>query len=186
MNIGLWIVVIVAVLVVVALIAWWATQQRRSARLRERFGPEYDRTVRDVGDARRAEPLLAERERRVQRFNIRPLTPEEQARFTDAWRAAQAHFVDDPVAAIKEADALVADVMQRRGYPVGDFEQQAADLSVDHATVVENYRAAHAIAQRNNEGNANTEDLRQAMVHYRTLFADLLEVREPEHMEVRQ
>jgi hypothetical protein len=184
MNTGLWIAVIVAVLVVVALFAWWSAQQRR-ARLRARFGPEYDRTVRDVGDARRAEPLLAERERRVQRFNIRPLTPEEQACFSDAWRAAQAHFVDDPAAATTQADALVADVMQRRGYPVGDFEQQAADLSVDHAAVVENYRAAHAIAQRNDEGNASTEDLRQAMVYYRSLFADLLAVREPEQTEVR-
>jgi hypothetical protein len=185
MNTGLWIVVIVAVLVVVALIAWWSAQRQRSTHLRERFGPEYDRTVRDVGDARRAEPLPAERERRVQRFNIRPLTPDEQTRFADAWRAAQAHFVDDPAAAISEADALVTDVMRRRGYPVGDFEQQAADLSVYHATVVEVYRAAHAIAQRNDEGNASTEDLRQAMVYYRSLFADLLDVREPERMEVK-
>jgi hypothetical protein len=186
MNTLLWIVVIVAVLVVVALIAWWSVERQRSARRRERFGPEYDRTVREVGDPRQAEPLLAERERRVQRFDIRPLTPDEQARFADAWRAAQAHFVDDPAAAVAEADNLVGDVMRRRGYPVGDFEQQAADLSVDHAAVVVNYRAAHEIAQRNDQGNASTEDLRQAMVYYRTLFADLLGVREPQQTEVRR
>jgi cytoskeletal protein RodZ len=169
------IIALVVVVIVVAIIAWFAMQKKRTGELREKFGPEYDRAVNQYGGQRSAESMLEERQKRVEALNIRPLSPEERGRFAEAWRSVQARFVDDPTGAITDADRLVNQVMQARGYPVGNFEQRAADISVDHPTVVTNYRAALAIAQANERGQATTEDLRKAMVHYRALFDDLLE-----------
>jgi hypothetical protein len=168
-------IVLILVLVVAAGAAVLYLRQRRTKQLRARFGPEYDRSVQEVGNPRRAEAELAKREERVAHLDIRPLSAEERGRFPEAWRSIQALFVDDPGRAIAEADRLVTEVMRVRGYPVTDFEQRAADISVDHPRVVENYRAAIAIARRNDRGEASTEDLRQAMVHDRALFEDLLE-----------
>jgi hypothetical protein len=173
------IILALVVIVIVGAVAW-AMMQRRSQELRKRFGPEYDRVISERGDARQAESELAARQKRVDKFDIHPLDPAQRDRFIEAWRSTQARFVDAPAGAIKEADRLVAEVMQARGYPVGDFEQRAADVSVDHPVVVENYRAAHTIAAANERGQASTEDLRQAIVHYRALFEDLLETREKE------
>ncbi|HZA38666.1 MAG TPA: hypothetical protein VE486_05960 [Candidatus Baltobacteraceae bacterium] len=169
-------VIIVAVIAVGAFLFW---QWRRSAALQQRFGPEYERAVGEFGDQRKAEAELAAREKRVRTLDIRSLTPEEQARFTEAWKKAQARFVDEPSQAAADADILVKKLMETRGYPVGDFEQRAADISVAHPAVVSNYRAAREIALRNKTGKATTEDIRQAMVHYRSLFEELLETAEP-------
>jgi hypothetical protein len=177
------VIVLIVALVVLAAVAWLVTQRRRSAQLHERFGPEYDRTVRQAGDRRRAEDELAAREQRVKQLEIRPLQAEERARFADRWRTVQGQFVDEPAGAVQEADRLVAEVMRARGYPVEAFEQRVADISVDHPQVVEHYRAAHATALRQERGDASTEDLRQALVHYRALFADLLETEATEAPE---
>jgi hypothetical protein len=156
---------------------WFFTQQRRRGeRLREQFGPEYDRTVEAYGERGPAEKALEARAERVRGFRIQPLSTEQHQRYGEQWRQVQARFVDDPEGAIRDADHLCGEVMQARGYPMADFEQRAADVSVDHPNVVEHYRAAHAVAT---DANAGTEDLRQAMVHYRTLFEDLIETREP-------
>jgi hypothetical protein len=173
------IILAIVVIVVVGGIVWMM-MQRRTEELRKRFGPEYDRAITEHGDARQAESELAARQKRVERLDIHPLDPAERERFVDAWQATQSHFVDAPTEAIKDADRLVSEVMRTRGYPVGDFEQRAADISVDHPVVVENYRAARAIALSNERGAASTEELRQAIVHYRALFEDLLETREKE------
>jgi hypothetical protein len=178
------IVLVIVLLVVIGAVAWIVMQRRRSEELRERFGPEYQRAVDELGDPRRAESELAAREKRVEKFDIRPLTAQEHGRFTEAWRSTQSHFVDDPSAAIKQAERLVTDLMRTRGYPMGDFDQRAADISVDHPNVVENYRAARAIAIANERGAAGTEQLRQAMVHFRALFDDLLETNTPIEKEV--
>jgi len=180
------IVLVVVLLVVIGVVAWLLIQRRQTEELRERFGPEYKRTVNELGDPRRAESELAAREKRLEQFNIRPLTAQEHERFAQAWRSTQARFVDDPTKAIKEADRVVVDLMRTRGYPIGDFEQRAADISVDHPTVVENYRAARDIAIANERGAADTEDLRKAFVHYRALFEDLLETSESMEQEVGQ
>ena len=169
----LWLVVAVAI-VAVAAIAWFALSRRRSERLRQRFGPEYDHTLKSHGNTKRAEAELESRAKRVEALHIRPLAVDSARRFDAAWRAVQARFVDDPQGAVTEADRLVGEVMTERGYPMGDFEQRVADISVDHADVVMNYRAAREIALLHQQGKATTEDLRQAMVHYRALFRDLL------------
>jgi hypothetical protein len=169
------VVAIVVGIAVIAGVAFAVLSRRRSQRLRERFGPEYDRVVRQEGDARKAEGVLEFREKRRQKFVIRPLAPADKSKFALRWNEIQSRFVDDPAGAVTVADALVTEVMQVRGYPIGEFEQQAADISVDYPLVVENYRAAHAIAVRHGAGRATTEDLRQAMVHYRALFQELLE-----------
>ena len=169
----------VLIAVVLAVGALLFFQRRRSAVLQKKFGPEYQRAVGQLGDERKAEAELAAREKRVRGLNIRALTPEEQVRFADSWKQAQARFVDQPSQAAADADILVKELMQTRGYPTGDFEQRAADISVDHPGVVSNYRAAREIALRNNAGKATTEDIRQAMVHYRSLFEELLESAEP-------
>lgn len=153
--------------------AVWAYRKRRSERLRARFGPEYDRVLAERGDRRRAEAELEARARRVQTLQIRDLDPRDRARFVDGWRSVQARFVDDPRGAVAQVDRLIRETMQACGYPVGSFDQCAADLSVTHPQVVENYRAAHLIAVRAEDGEADTEDLRQAMVKYRALFEDL-------------
>jgi FtsZ-interacting cell division protein ZipA len=169
--------IIVAVVIIAILVAavWWYSMRQRSAKLQEKFGPEYERTVAEKGDTRKAEDELTDRQKRVSKLEIKPLAADERRRFNDEWRAVQARFVDDPSAAVRDADTLVGRVMEARGYPVGDFEQRAADVSVDHPTVLEHYRAAHAVALRHAQGQASTEDLRQAMVNYRSLFDELLE-----------
>jgi len=168
------IAVIVIAVIVAAVIAFITSRKRRSQQLRERFGPEYDRVVRQEGDARKAEGVLQFREKRREKFNIRPLSAADRSSFAVRWNEVQARFVDDPRGAVTVADSLVTDVMQVRGYPIGEFDQRAADLSVDYPLIVDNYRAAHDIAQRHSAGKASTEDLRQAMVHYRALFQELL------------
>jgi hypothetical protein len=173
-------IVLAVVVIVVVVAVVWFTMRRRSEELRKRFGPEYDRVITERGDTRQAEHELAERQRRVERLDIHPLETAQRDQFIESWRATQAHFVDAPAEAITDADRLVSEVMRARGYPVGDFEQRAADISVDHPTLVENYRAAHAIALANQRGQSGTEELRQAFVHYRALFEDLLETRERE------
>ena len=165
-------VVIIAILIVAV---WWYSMRQRSAKLQAKFGSEYERTVAEKGDTRKAEDELRDRQKRVSKLEIRPLAADERRRFNDEWQAVQARFVDDPSAAVRDADTLVGRVMEARGYPVGDFEQRAADVSVDHPAVVEHYREAHAIALRHAQGQASTEDLRQAMVNYRALFDELLE-----------
>ncbi|MGA3041554.1 MAG: hypothetical protein ABSF54_12280 [Bryobacteraceae bacterium] len=154
-------------------------RKRRTQKLRTRFGgDEYTRAVQEGGSRRHAEAGLEKRAERVEAFHVRPLTASDRARFAESWRGVQTRFVDGPAGAVTEADQLLGDVMSTRGYPVSDFEQRAADISVDHPLVLKNYRTAHEIALRQTLGKANTEDLRQAMVHYRTLFEEL--VNEPE------
>ena len=177
------VILTIVVVVLIALGLFILIRQRRSQSLREQFGPEYRHAVKQYGDASKAEAELAAREKRVHKLEIRVLAPEEHNRFADAWRKAQTRFVDEPSKAIGEANGLIKEVMQTRGYPVGDFEQRTADISVDHPNVVTNYRAAHYIASRNNKGEATTEDLRQAMVHYRSLFEELLDTTEPAKKE---
>lgn len=170
----IWAVVIVAAVLLLAVVAWQITRAR-SQRLRDRFGGEYDRTIERTGRRREAEAELREREKRREELEIRPLPPLSRERYAEEWRRVQARFVDEPAGAVAEADRLVAQVMRERGYPMDDFEQRAADVSVDHPAVVEDYRAGHAIYLAYDRGDAGTEDLRQAMVHYRALFAELLE-----------
>jgi hypothetical protein len=181
-NTTLMVVAAVAVLAILAVV-WMVMQQRRRAHLKDRFGPEYDQALRQHSDARVAERELLDRERRVATFDIKPLTREDAARFSEAWRVIQARFVDDPKGAVVDADRLVDELMRARGYPLAEFEQRAADISVDHPRVVANYRSARVIAGRNTRGETNTEELRQAVVHYRELFADLLEIREEARQE---
>ena len=170
-----WIIIAIAAVAVLALVLWSALRARRTRTLREGFGPEYDRTVADAPSKREAEAELAERRSRREELDIRPLVAGARERYADEWQATQARFVDDPGGAITEADVLIQRVMRERGYPVEDFEQRAADVSVDHPEVVNNYRAAHGISVAHERGKASTEDLRTAMVHYRALFSDLLE-----------
>jgi hypothetical protein len=169
--------VVLAIVVIVAIVlALMLMRSRRSQQLQEGFGPEYERTVEERGgDRREAEAELRARRERREQFDIRPLRPETRDRYAERWRGAQRRFVDEPAPAVGEADTLVMEVMRERGYPVEDeFEQRAADVSVDHPHVVEHYRAAHGISSRATAGDATTEDLRQAMVHFRALFEDLL------------
>ena len=164
--------VIVVLLVIVGVLV---ARQQRSRRLKDEFGPEYGRVVAERGDQRAAEKELADRRQRVGTFEIRPLDPAARERYLEQWAAAQRYFVDEPVGAVGQAHELVQRVMHDRGYPVDeDFEQRTADISVEHPAVVENYRAAHAISVRARDGQASTEQLRQAMVHFRALFDDLL------------
>jgi hypothetical protein len=175
--------VTVAICALIGVGIWFAVNRMRSRRLKEQFGPEYDRTVARVKDRDLAEAELQSREERVKKYRIVPLSEEDRAEYQRSWDRVQHQFVDDPGGATKEADALIFGVMERRGYPVRGLEQAAADLSVDHPLVIENYRAASAIAQRNRQGQAGTEDLRQALVYYRALFHELLEepVSKPQH-----
>lgn len=168
-----WIIVAVVVILIVALLAV-AASRRRSEALQKRFGPEYDRTVEQTGSRQRAEAELAARQQRAKKLDLRELTPGARSRYADAWREVQARFVDQPSDAVRDGDRLVTDVMRDRGYPVDDMHRRYEDLSVDHAAVLDNYRTANEIAQRNATGGASTEDLRRAMVSYRALFADLL------------
>jgi hypothetical protein len=180
----LWIVIVVAALIVLALGAWLVMVRQRREHLRGRFGPEYDRALSEHGSRRRAEADLALREEQRERLDIVPLSSDASERYSASWREVQTGFVDEPAEALAKADRLVTDVMRERGYPMDEFEQRVADLSVDHADVVEHYRAAHSIQLASEGGDASTEDLRQAVVHYRALFKDLLEAREGEPEEV--
>jgi hypothetical protein len=162
---------VVALVVAVAVIL--ALRKRHSRTLADRFGPEYDRALETAGERTKAEAELEARTKRVEHLQIRPLTTTEHDRYAGLWRSAQERFVDSPPTAVAEADQLVTEVMRVRGYPMSDFEQRAADVSVIHPQLVTNYRAAHAIAV-NSAGQASTEDLRQAMVHYHALFEELL------------
>jgi hypothetical protein len=168
----------VAVILVVAALAWLHVRRRKTttAQLRQRFGPEYDQAVQEHGSERRAEAQLADREKRVERLRLRDLDPTQRERFSGQWHSLQSRFVDDPKRSVTEADELVSSLMQTRGYPVADFNQRAADISVDHPRVVANYRSAHEIALRLGKGEASTEDLRTAMIHYRSLFDELVQV----------
>jgi hypothetical protein len=176
-----WIIVTgVLVIALLALAAWFFSQKKKqSERLQQRFGAEYGRTVGELGGRTKAESELKAREERVEHLAITPLAPAEAARFSQAWNALQGRFVDNPKGVVVQADQLVLELMVKRGYPMGDFERRAADISVDHPAVVENYRAAQAIAARDERGEADTEELRKAVVHYRVLFDDMLEVRTP-------
>jgi FtsZ-interacting cell division protein ZipA len=164
-------IIVVAAVIVAGLLI---QRRRRSEQLRSQFGREYERTVEAKGDRGKAEAELAARQKRVHRLDIRPLSPAARRDFTQRWAEVQARFVDDPPRALAFADALLAEVMSARGYPVKDFEQRAGDISVDHPRVVEHYRTAHDIAERHRRGEASTEDLRQAMIHYRALFDELV------------
>lgn len=168
-------IILVGLIVIAAIAAFVFIEKRRTEKLRNRFGPEYDRAIHDYGGKARAEKALEHRTERTASYPIRSLTVEELNRFSAEWRQAQAHFVDNPPLAIREADNLVCELMRTRGYPMADFDRRAEDLSVDHADVVRNYRAARDIAMTQQKGLATTEDLRQAMVHYRLLFDELLE-----------
>lgn len=174
------IAIAVVVVVIVAFVAvWQSSRKRRTQKLRTQFGSaEYTRAVTEGGSQQKAEAALTARAARVEKLRIKPLAPGDRARFLESWAKLQARFVDGPGSAVTDADQLLGDVMSTRGYPVSDFEQRAADISVDHPLVLENYRAAHQYALRQTTGEANTEDLRQAMIHYRTLFEEL--VNEPE------
>jgi hypothetical protein len=169
-------VIVVLAIALVAVVGWILFDRRRSEGLKSRFGPEYGRVVEEADDRRAAEAELEARQRRVDKLDIQPLRQAERDRYAAEWKTVQARFVDEPAAAISEADRLIGDVMEAQGYTVAEFEQRAADVSVDHPGVVEHYRAAHAIATTEAEPDATTttEDLRQAMVHYRALFEDLL------------
>jgi len=187
MSTGAWVAIIVVVVLLVLVLLLAVQKRNTRERVVNRFGPEYDRMVEDHGDRNRAEKVLLERQKRVDSFDIKPLPPRDRDRFAQRWQDAQSRFVDNPREAVGDADLLLVEVMKARGYPMGNFEQRAADISVDHPEVVENYRVAHEIALRDRQGKASTEDLRKAMVHYRALFEELLEgyiVAEPQ--EVRR
>jgi ABC-type nickel/cobalt efflux system permease component RcnA len=186
MNNPVVIVLVIALVVAIGAAVWLFMRNRRSEQLQQRFGPEYERALETHHDQRKAERELEERADRVEHLNIRPLERDERERFASRWQSVQAQFVDDPSGATDEADQLVGEVMATRGYPVGDFEQRAADVSVHHPMVVEHYRAAHTIAVRNARGDSDTEQLRQALMHYRALFDDLLETESTARTEVRR
>ncbi len=177
---------VAAVVLVIVLVAvlYARNRKKNTAGLRDRFGPEYDRAVQLHGSDRKAEATLADRETRVDKLKIRELAPAERERYMAQWQAVQSRFVDFPKGAVTEADELVSALMQTRGYPVADFDQRAADISVDHPRVVENYRSAHAIALRVGKGEDSTEELRTAMIHYRTLFDELVQVQTPGEKKV--
>jgi hypothetical protein len=175
MSTWVWILIAIAVILVVAAVAWMAGRNRRTGRLREGFGPEYDRTVDRAGGRSAAEAELLDRERRHDQIELRPLGPAAKQAFIDEWRGAQASFVDDPTSAVRQADTLIQQAMRERGYPIEDFEDRAALVSVDHPLVVERYRRAHAVADANAVGTASTEDLRQAIQDYRALFMEIVE-----------
>jgi hypothetical protein len=180
--------IVTAILVVIAVVAVIAvlfiTRRRKTEHLKQKFGTEYDRLVHQHGDPHRAETVLEQREKRVSRFEIRTLPPAEQDRYAQLWAFVQKKFVDDPKAAVNEADRLVTDVMRARGYPMGEFNQRADDISVNYPNAVANYRAAHEIVMRHGKGQASTEDLRKAMVHFRSLFDELLGKPGVAHKEV--
>jgi hypothetical protein len=171
--------VVVVLVIVVAVVMYMRSRRNTTAGLKNRFGPEYDRAVIQHGSERKAEAKLADRESRVDLLKIRDLDLVERERYLTEWQSVQSRFVDYPKGAVTEADELVCSLMKTRGYPVTDFDQRAADISVDHPLVVENYRSAHNIALRLSRGEANTEELRTAMIHYRSLFDELAQIQTP-------
>jgi hypothetical protein len=171
-----WVLIAVAA-AMIGFAVWSIYWNRQSKRPQDRFGPEYGRTVEDLGSQPTAESEPKARDRRVERLDIASLTPPEAARFMRSWNGLQGRFINNSQNVVAQADQLVREVMLKGGYPMGDFERRAADISVDHPAVVQNYRAAQAIAVRAERGQANTEELRQAVAHYRALFDELLEVR---------
>ena len=185
MSTWVWIVIVAAVVVAIGIVVWLAMRARRTQTLKEGFGREYDRTVDQAGGRRDAERELRERQKRHDELDIRPLSPEARDRYAAEWEDVQLRFVDDPSGAVRDADALVQQVMRERGYPVDDFEQRAADISVDHPDLVERYRTADGIARANERGESTTEDLRHSVRHYRALFQELL-VTEQEPAEARR
>lgn len=174
-------IALIAILAILVLLWMW-TRSRQSRQLKSQFGPEYERTVHEVGDERKAEAVLADRQKRVAAYTVKPLPGDMRDHFVETWRQVQARFVDDPKYAVTRADDLLGEVMMARGYPMADFDHRAEDLSVDHPEIVQNYRKAHDIALRHSRGEASTEDLRTAMIHYRTLFDDLVNEPEPGRM----
>jgi len=171
--------IVSGVVVLIVIAALLAMRKRKSAQLKEHFGPEYDRVAQEQGDARHAEAVLSQREKRVEKLSIHPLPGFQREAYLQEWTAVQRRFVDDPSAAVTEADSLVTAVMSARGYPMSDFEQRAADISVNYPTVVHNYRSAREIVLRHAKGHSSTEDLRQAIVCYRSLFEELLDSPKP-------
>jgi hypothetical protein len=186
MPVWAWVVIIVAIVVLLGVATWAALSKRRTSRLQSRFGPEYDRAVGSAESKRTAESELAAREERRRKLEIRPLSEAARTRYLETWRVVQAQFVDDPRASVGAADSLIQSVMIERGYPVEDFDQRASDISVDHPHVVENYREGHRLAEATAEGRSSTEDLRQAMRHYRALFDELVEPAGDEPMRREQ
>jgi len=171
--------IVIGVVVLFVIAALLIVRKRKRAQLKEHFGPEYDRVAQEQGDARHAEAVLSQREKRVEKLSIHPLPGFQREGYLQEWMAVQRRFVDDPSAAVTEADSLVTDVMSARGYPMSDFEQRAADISVNYPTVVHNYRSAREIVLRHAKGHSSTEDLRQAIVCYRSLFEELLDSPKP-------
>jgi hypothetical protein len=171
--------VILMILALLAVAVFLHARRHASHTLERRFGPEYGRAVDEYGSRSKAEAELKARQKRVEQLHIAPLSPADAARFNADWKSLQARFVDNPKGSLVEADALVRELMHKRGYPMGDFESRAADISVDHPGVVDHYRAAHEIALLDRHGEVDTEGMRQAVIHYRALFADLLEVEQP-------
>jgi len=169
----------VVIVLVIAGLSWMVVRRRRTAALRQKFGSEYNRAVLVHGSERKAEEKLADREKRVEKLSIRDLNPTEHERFAKRWEEVQARFVDSPKGAVMEADDLISSLMKTRGYPVADFDQRAADISVDHPLVVENYRSAHETTLRVGRLEASTDELRAAMIHYRTLYEELMQVPPP-------
>jgi hypothetical protein len=168
-----WVVIAIVVVVAIALVAV-GVRKRKTAMLRERFGPEYDRAVENRGDQRAAEADLRAREKQRAQFELTPLPEADRLRFTAEWRDVQEHFIDQPAQAATAADTLITRVMEARGYPMNDFDVQADLVSVDHPETVENYRFAHAVQERSQTQQASTEDLREALLRYRSLFDELL------------
>jgi FtsZ-interacting cell division protein ZipA len=170
-------IIIVAVVLAVLVVAGFILmRRRRTEELQSRFGPEYERALKETGDKSKAETELQRREKRVEKLSIRPLDPAQRERFSGEWQRVQAEFVDNPENSVRDADILLQEVMRTRGYPVENFDQVAADVSVDHPTVVQHFRTAHDIARRHSKGEGNTEDLRNAMINYRALFDELVAV----------
>jgi hypothetical protein len=178
MDTWVWIVIVAVAAIVVLAVIWSAMRAKRRRALQGTFGREYDRTVESAGDRRAAERELRERQKQHDELDIRPLSPESRDRYVRRWQSTQTRFVDDPKGAVEEADTLVQEVMQERGYPTKDFDRRVADISVEHPDLVEKYRTAHGIAQASERGDASTEDLRQSVRHYRALFSQLLETDE--------
>lgn len=170
------IIIIAVVLAVLVVAGFFLMRRRRTEELQSRFGPEYDRALKETGDKSKAETELQRREKRVEKLSIRPVDPAQRERFSAEWQRVQAEFVDNPENSVRDADILLQEVMRTRGYPVENFDQVAADVSVDHPTVVQHFRTAHDIARRHSKGEGNTEDLRNAMINYRALFDELVAV----------
>jgi hypothetical protein len=183
MNTWVWIAIAVVAAIIIVGVLWSALSTRRTRSLQERFGPEYDRELEKAGGRREAERELAEREKRHDELELRPLSEDARERYVEEWQETQSRFVDDPTGAVSEADDLVQRVMRDRGYPVDDFDQRAADISVEHPELVERYRTANGIARASEHGEASTEDLRHSVRHYRALFVELLEVGDDDQSE---